>query len=270
MKKKEVKDIQDRLDHLENTTAKVKNTLDKMSLHFVIPLVSFYFIVGLLLILLNETVTHVAAWALAAGLILAGGWLLIRYLRADIRKRLAGADMAMGLVLLLAGILLIASPTDMRDVFPKIWGLSLIFGGFLKIQYAFDEWSVHVRRWWIMLIFATVSLTIGILALLNKSIFGSSQHLVVGIFMIGEAALDLVTYFLLNNGMKKQNGLKEMQATAPEAAAEPKTLPEGTEATSEENVSAETVPAEPRETTEQEETPNADTEIPEKVPEKEE
>ena len=133
-KKKEVKNMQDRLDQLENATAKVKNKLDKMSLHFVIPLVSFYFIVGLLLILLNETVTHVAAWALAAGLILAGGWLLIRYLRADIRKRLAGADMALGLVLLLAGILLIASPTDMRDVFPKIWGLSLILGGFLNIQ----------------------------------------------------------------------------------------------------------------------------------------
>ena len=80
MKKKEVKNMQDRLDQLENATAKVKNKLDKMSLHFVIPLVSFYFIVGLLLILLNETVTHVAAWALAAGLILAGGWLLIRYL----------------------------------------------------------------------------------------------------------------------------------------------------------------------------------------------
>ena len=121
-----------------------------------------------------------------------------------------------------------------------------------------------------MLIFAAVSLTIGILALLNKSIFGGSQHLVVGIFMIGEAALDLVTYFLLNNGMKKQNELKEMPATAPETAAEPNTLPEGTEATSEENVSAETVPAEPRETTEQEETPKADTEIPEQVPEKEE
>ena len=244
MKKKEVKDMQERLDQLENAADKAKNKLDKMSLHFVIPLVSFYFIVGLLLILLNETVTNVAAWALAAGLILSGGWLLVRYLRADIRKRLAGADMALGLVLLLAGILLIASPTDMRDVFPKIWGLSLIFGGFLKIQYAFDEWSVRVHRWWIMLIFAAVSLTIGILALLNKTIFGASQHLVVGIFMIGEAALDLVTYFLLNNGMKKQNVPQAVPATAPAAAAVPEKLPGGKKAASTAKVSKEEVSTE--------------------------
>ena len=53
MKKKEVKDMQERLDQLENAADKAKNKLDKMSLHFVIPLVSFYFIVGRLLIGLN-------------------------------------------------------------------------------------------------------------------------------------------------------------------------------------------------------------------------
>ena len=134
-------------------------------------------------------------------------------------------DMALGLVLLLAGILLICSPEDMREVFPKIWGLSLIFGGFLKIQYAFDEKSVKVNKWWIMLIFAAVSLAIGILALLNKTVFGESQHLVIGIFMLAEAALDLVTYFLLSRGMKKQNSKRDGEdfeiPVKPEALEEP-------------------------------------------------
>ena len=133
--------------------------------------------------------------------------------------------MALGLVLLLAGILLICSPEDMREVFPKIWGLSLIFGGFLKIQYAFDEKSVKVKKWWIMLIFAAVSLAIGILALLNKTVFGESQHLVIGIFMLSEAALDLITYFLLSRGMKKQNSLRDEEdfdlPVKPEALDEP-------------------------------------------------
>ena len=227
MKKKERKQLEKRLDQLESAPAKVKNKLDKMSLHFVIPLVAFYFIIGLLLILLNDLVTNVAAWALAVGLVLIGGWLLMRYFRASIQKRLAGADMAMGLVLLLAGVLLIVSPTDMKEVFPKIWGLSLIFGGFLKIQYAFDEKSVHVNRWWIMLIFAGVSLAIGVLALLHKSVFGVNQHLVVGIFMICEAVLDLVTYFLLSNGMKKQT---EAGAVSEAASGQAETAPAEAEA----------------------------------------
>ena len=223
MKKSDAKILKKQLNQIEVPTGLKK--VDKMSMHFVLPLVLFYAVVGLLLILLNELVTNVAAWALAAGLVLIGGWLVLRYLRSDTEKRLTGVDMALGLVLLLAGILLICSPEDMREVFPKIWGLSLIFGGFLKIQYAFDEKSVKVNKWWIMLIFAAVSLAIGILALLNKTVFGESQHLVIGIFMLAEAALDLVTYFLLSRGMKKQNSKRDGEdfeiPVKPEALEEP-------------------------------------------------
>ena len=77
----------------------------------------------------------------------------------------------------------------------------------------------------LMLIFAAVSLAIGILALLNKTVFGESQHLVIGIFMLSEAALDLITYFLLSRGMKKQNSLRDEEdfdlPVKPEALDEP-------------------------------------------------
>ena len=199
---------------------------DKMSLGFVIPMVLFYFVVGLLLILEQNLVTEIYAWVLAGGLVIVGAWMIIRYLRSGLQQRLAGLDLADGLIMLLAGILLALSPQDMEELFPKVWGLSLVFGGFLKIQYAFDEKSVGVNRWWMMLIFAAVSLAIGVLALLNNNIFGDSQHTVIGIFMIAEAVLDLVTYLLLTNGLKKQN---EPQ-TVPEPAAPPapEKLPETT------------------------------------------
>ena len=223
MRRREKRDLKKQLNEIDVPTGLQR--FDKMSLHFVLPLVLFYSVVGLLLILLNEMVTNVAAWALAAGMVLVGGWLLLRYLRAGLEKRLAGVDMALGLVLLLAGGLLICSPEDMKEVFPKIWGLSLIFGGFLKIQYAFDEKSVKVNKWWIMLIFAAVSLAIGILALLNRTVFGESQHLVIGIFLLAEAVLDLITYFLLSRGMKKQNSLNDDEEfdvpAKPEALEEP-------------------------------------------------
>ena len=226
MKSKEARQLEERMNRLENGSPEARKKIDKMSLRFVVPMVLFYAVVGLLLILLKDLVTDVAAWALAAGIVLLGGWLLLRYFRSDLRERLAGMDFAAGLILLLAGILLIISPSDMKEVFPKIWGLSLIFGGFLKIQYAFDEKSVGVNRWWIMLIFAAVSLAIGILALLNKQVFGEKPHLAIGICMLAEAALDLVTYFLLTRGMKKQN--EPPAAPEPAAPAEPEALPENT------------------------------------------
>ncbi len=228
MRKNEVRQLEERVGQLEKNTSGTKK-LDKMKLRFVLPLVLFYFIIGLLLILLEDFVTDVAAWALAAGLVVIGGWLLLRYFRSDIEERLAGMDFAAGLILLLAGILLICSPGDMKEVFPKIWGLSLIFGCFLKIQYAFDEKTVRMEKWWIMLIFAAASLAIGILALLNRKVFGDSQHLVIGIFMIGEAVLDLVTYFLLLHGKKKQDDgptVTVSQPVVPDTIPQPEQPPE--------------------------------------------
>ena len=245
MRRSDRKNLKKQIEQIDVPTGLQK--LNKMSLNFVLPLVLFYTLVGLLLIFLNELVTNISAWALAAGLLIGGAWLIIRYLRSKTEKRLAGADLAVGLVLLLAGILLICNPEDMKEVFPKIWGLSLVFGGFLKIQYAFDEKSVGVNRWWIMLIFAAFSLAIGVLALLNKEVFGENQHLVIGIFMLGEAVLDLVTYFLLKHGMKKMNRTEEEEEpeippepamlTEPETSAEP-------EMTEEPEVPAETETAE--------------------------
>ena len=203
MKRSEVKRIKSELDNLEKDTPTGLQRIDKRSTHFVVPLVLFYFVVGLLLILLNELVTDIAAWALAAGLVVIGGWLIFRYFRSDTETRLTGADLAIGLVLLLAGV--------------------------LQIQYAFDEKSVNVQRWWIMLIFAAVSLATGILALLNKSVFGDNQHLVIGIFMICEAVLDLATWLLIERGLKKKNAaVTPAAAYVPNAPAE--TVPQPEEA----------------------------------------
>ncbi len=212
MKRSEINKLKEKMDQLElhradgtvGTARKSLKDINKMSRNFIIPLVLFYFVIGLLLILLKQMVTNVAAWVVAIGLAAAGGWLVWRYFKSSMERRIAGADLAVGLVVLLGGILLMTSPTDMEDVFPKIWGLSLIFGGFLKVQYAFDEKTLDINRWWIMLIFAAASLVIGILALMNETIFGDNQHLAIGIFMIGEAILDTVTYILLLNGKKRQ------------------------------------------------------------------
>lgn len=198
---------------------------DKMSLHFVLPMILFYLVAGILLIWLESLVTTVMTYALGILLAAGGVWFLVCYFKSEIAVRLAGKDMAIGLILLLAGILLLFSPNFLEDVLPSVWGLSLIFGGFLKIQYAFDEKSVRVKRWWIMLIFAAVSLIIGVLAFLRPSFFGNNQHVIIGIFLLGEAVLDLVTYILLSRGMKREAATLPKHA-APDPAPVPEALPE--------------------------------------------
>ena len=114
-----------------------KKPADKMSLRFVLPMVLFYVIVGALLIWLRDQVTTIASYVLAVLLMVCGVWLIVRYFRSSVEERVAGKDLAFGLILLLAGIVLALSPASLQGILPAIWGLSLVFGGFLKIQYAF-------------------------------------------------------------------------------------------------------------------------------------
>ena len=191
----------------------------------ILPII-FCLVCGVLLILFGNLALRITAYVLAGVMLVCGIWSVIAYIRSRPVQRITEARLATGLILLVAGTLLAFNPNYLEDFLPFIWGLALLFGGFLKIQYAFDEKSVGVRRWWIMLIFAVFSIIIGILSLLNPAFLGESRNLVIGIFLVVEAVLDITVFFLLKHALKKHNAsagpAPEVPAEAPAATpAEP-------------------------------------------------
>ena len=176
-------------------------------------LVAFCLVCGVLVILLGGLAVRITAYAAAAALLFAGGQSVYCYLQSEPLVRIREARLAVGFILLLTGILLAFNTDLVNGLLPFIWGLVLLFGGFLKIQYAFDEKTVGVEKWWIMLILASVSIIIGVVSLLNP---GNStlqveynNYLLIGIMLVAEAALDITVYFLLRQTMSK----KENHAT---------------------------------------------------------
>ena len=164
----------------------------------------FSLICGILLIAFQSWTLKITSWILSALMIGWGGWLIFKYFKSEPMARITGSNMASGLALLVSGILLACSPDFLKDFLPFIWGLSMLFGAFLKIQYAFDERTVGVEKWWMMLIFAAVSLIFAILSLLRPGFFGDNVEIIVGIFLIAEAILDIVVFILLNKAMKEK------------------------------------------------------------------
>ena len=165
----------------------------------------FCLVCGLLLIFFGNLALRITAYVLAGVMILCGVWSGIVYLRSDPVRRITESRLATGLILLVAGTLLAFNPNYLEDILPFIWGLALLFGAFLKIQYAFDEKSVQVKKWWIMLIFAAFSLIVGIIALLNPAFLGENRNLVIGILLVLEAILDITVFFLLRHALKKSS-----------------------------------------------------------------
>ena len=180
-----------------------KKDPDTLTARSMILPIAFCLVCGVLLILFGNLALRITAYVLAGVMILCGVWSIIAYMRSKPVQRITESRLATGLILLVAGSLLAFNPNYLEDFLPFIWGLALLFGGFLKIQYAFDEKSVDVKRWWIMLIFAAFSLIVGILSLLN--LLGENRNLVIGILLVLEAVLDITVFFLLRHALKKSS-----------------------------------------------------------------
>ena len=186
----------------------------------VVPIL-FYLVCGALLIFLKDQALTIASYVLSGALLVVGIWQIVVYLRSVPIRRITESRLAIGLVLVLTGGLLAFNPGYVHELFPIVWGLALLFGAFLKIQYAFDEMSLKIRRWWILLIFAAVSIFTGILALLRPDFLGENKELIVGIMLIVEAALDLTVSILLSRAMKRHASAGPSVNLTPPAAEEP-------------------------------------------------
>ena len=233
-----------------------KKDPDTLTARSMILPIAFCLVCGVLLILFGNLALRITAYVLAGVMILCGIWSIIAYMRSKPVQRITESRLATGLILLVAGSLLAFNPNYLEDFLPFIWGLALLFGGFLKIQYAFDEKSVNVKRWWIMLIFAAFSLIVGILSLLN--LLGENRNLVIGILLVLEAVLDITVFFLLRHALKKSSQpvaavtqvfesdtpAEESPAESPETPAEsPAQEVPATEETPAETPAAEDTPA---------------------------
>jgi len=183
-------------------TQSVKNPgqLDPWSIVFP---VAFDLVCGVLLIVLGDLASLVTAYALAGIMIIYAIWLLIKYVRSTTMEKITTFRLSGGLALLVSGILLAFSPKYLEELLPFIWGLALLFGAFIKVQYAFGEKLLGIEKWWIMLIFAAFSLAIGVIGLSNPAFLGNSRSMVIGIMLVIEAIIDVVVFVMINNALKK-------------------------------------------------------------------
>ena len=176
---------------------------------------------GLLLILLKDLTMMITGYVFSAGLITLGVWLIIVYIRSEPMVRILESKLAIGLILLVTGIMLAFSPEALRELLPYVWGLALLFGGFLKIQYAFDRKSLGSEKWWILLIMAAVSIIIGVISLLNPDFLGDKKELVTGILLLLEAVLDITVFLMLKRTIRKRTEAPQQAPAAPETPVEP-------------------------------------------------
>ena len=173
--------------------------------------IAFYAACGLLLLLWPDLAMSIANYALAVILLGAGILLIIAYARGTIWEAVAGVRLTVGLALAFMGVLLLFNPNFLLSLLPFLWGLSLLVGGFGKVQMSVDLKRIGETRWWLALIGAGVSLVLGSFAVFRPVFVAEVIVQFIGVSLLVESVVDLTTVLTTNKKIRDYRRARENQ-----------------------------------------------------------
>ena len=164
--------------------------------------IAFYLICGLLLLLWPNLALSIANVALAVILCAVGVRCIVSYFRSSVLDGVMGLQLAVGLIMLCFALLLLFNPLLLAETLPFVWGIALLAGGFGKVQLAADLKRIGDRLWWGALIAALLSFILGALAITRPVFIASVLTQFVGVSLIVEGVLDLVSFLTVNKRIR--------------------------------------------------------------------
>lgn len=175
-----------------------------------------YIVLGLLLLLAPETSQRIITYIIGGVAVVSGLARIVLYLMKNNIDRPFQNELAVGVVLLIAGVYLIARPDNIWQWIPVLIGFGIVFDSIIKMQQAFDLKRGGFSFWWLMLIVSMGTTVLGALLILN--VFTSALFIYLGIVLIADGIINIVSILLLYVYWKKsQKGQgKPAAAHAPE------------------------------------------------------
>lgn len=172
-----------------------------------------------ILLLINWTM-FTAAIAIVAGVVLClmGIRSVFVYFRTDAETAAKGSNLTLGLAELLLGAFLISNSdviVAMTPVLTVVYGLVILFGGLAKIQTTVNMLRLKHQRWYFGAIAAIVSLACAGVILLNPFATTDALWIFLGISLIVEAVLDILST-ILGRKVREEKASEEKTEVNPE------------------------------------------------------
>lgn len=165
-------------------------------------MILFYFVFGLLLLLWPGAFLKITSLCIAVLLCVSGIRCIISYVRSSALEGALGMELALGLAALCVGVLIFCFPELLQALLPFLWGISLLIGGFGKVQMSVDMKRIGDSYWWILLIGSAVSFVLGVFAITQPTFLATAMIQFVGISLIVEGVQDLVAFISLNHRIR--------------------------------------------------------------------
>lgn len=146
---------------------------------------------GILMLVYPKASVTVLTRVIGVLLICYGVIKLTGYFSKDLFRLAFQFDLAFGLLLIAAGILMLVRPQRMVTLLGFLIGILVLTDGLFKIQTALDARRFGLRAWWLILTFAILSAVAGLLLMCDPLFGADLLMLFAGICLIAEGVLNL-------------------------------------------------------------------------------
>lgn len=119
----------------------------------------------------------------------------VHYMMLDARQSVVSYDMGLGLVWIVGGILVIVLKNFLLSLLPVFFGLVILLGGIAKLQFTLNMKRMGLRRWYVELAGAVLSIVLGTLILTNPFSTAMLLMRVIGISLLIEGVQDLASCY---------------------------------------------------------------------------
>ncbi|MBR3138476.1 DUF308 domain-containing protein [Candidatus Saccharibacteria bacterium] len=125
-------------------------------------------VIGILFIVLQETMVQILAYIVGAFFIVKGGFQIINYFMEKGQNDFLNNGLLSGVVSVLIGIAALLIGDDIADIFRVIIGIIIIYESLVRINTATKLASAKISVWKYILILALVMLVLGVFVTFNS------------------------------------------------------------------------------------------------------
>lgn len=147
---------------------------------------------GAVLVIWPDWSGRILCYLLGVTLILMGGIQLIVCIRAERIGFYSKFSMLMNIILILLGVWVCIRPDTVLSLVPVIIGIVMLIHGCMDLQFTMDIKHAGSGKWWIALIFALVTLTLGVFLVMHPFLAFEITMLIIGIGLLYDGISDLV------------------------------------------------------------------------------
>ena len=147
---------------------------------------------GAVLVIWPDWSGRILCYLLGAALIIMGGIQLIVCIRAERIGFYSKFSMLMNIILILLGVWVCIRPDTVLSLVPVIIGIVMLIHGCMDLQFTMDIKHAGSGKWWIALIFALVTLTLGVFLVMHPFLAFEITMLIIGIGLLYDGISDLV------------------------------------------------------------------------------